>query len=89
METEASIRKLKSAVSHHGAEVAELRADRELAVEYLKVVMEYLNNPDSSRRLACAAHMAEAYGDLGAVAAEAGISRESLIARCRPKVIPR
>ena len=32
--------KIKGAVSHHEAELAELRADRELAVAYLKAAME-------------------------------------------------
>ena len=38
--------KLKGVVSHHDAEVAELRADHELAIEYLKAAMESLDNPD-------------------------------------------
>ena len=33
-------RKVKAAVAHHVREVAELRADRDLAVEYLKAAME-------------------------------------------------
>ncbi len=37
--------KLKGVVSHHETEVAELRADRELAVEYLKAAMEALDDP--------------------------------------------
>ncbi|HEU0186417.1 MAG TPA: hypothetical protein VFR06_00840 [Gallionellaceae bacterium] len=39
-------KKLKAAVSHHDREVADLRGDRELAVEYLKAAMESLDNPD-------------------------------------------
>ncbi|TDA47029.1 transcriptional regulator, partial [Burkholderia pyrrocinia] len=39
--------KLKGAVSHHDAEVAELGADRELAVAYLRVAMESLDDPDN------------------------------------------
>ncbi|MSP96885.1 MAG: putative addiction module antidote protein [Betaproteobacteria bacterium] len=71
--------KLKAAVSHHVREVAELRADRELAVEYLKAAMESLDNPDDrAAGLLALRTVAEAYGGLGAVAAEAGISRESL-----------
>lgn len=46
METEAGVSKLKTIVSHHEAEIAELRADQELAVEYLKAAMESLGNPD-------------------------------------------
>ena len=72
-------KKLKAAVSHHDREVAELRADRELAVEYLKAAMESLDNPDDrAAGLLALRTVAEAYGGLGAVAAEAGISRESL-----------
>lgn len=72
-------KKIKAAVSHHHREVAELRADRELAVEYLKAAMESLDNPDDrAAGLLALRTVAEAYGGLGAVAAEAGISRESL-----------
>ena len=70
---------LKAAVSHHDREVAELRADRELAVEYLKAAMQSIDNPDdrAGAQLALRA-VAEAYGGLGSVASQAGISRESL-----------
>ncbi len=72
-------KKLKAAVSHHEREVAELRADRELAVEYMKAAMESLDDPDDrAAGLLALRTVAEAYGGLGAVAAEAGISRESL-----------
>ena len=71
--------KLKGVVSHHEAELAELRNDRELAVEYLKAAMESLDNPDNrAAGLLALRTVAEAYGGLAAVAAEAGISRESL-----------
>ena len=72
-------KKVKSAVSHHEREVAELRADRGLAVEYMKAAMESLDNPDDrAAGLLALRSVAEAYGGLGVVAAEAGISRESL-----------
>ncbi|MEY4730723.1 MAG: hypothetical protein RL020_1881 [Pseudomonadota bacterium] len=72
-------RKPKAAVSHHEREVDELRADHELAVEYLKAAMESLDNPDDrAAGLLALRTVAEAYGGLGAVAADAGISRESL-----------
>lgn len=72
-------KKLNAAVSHSDREVAELRADHELAVEYLKAAMESLDNPDDrAAGLLALRTVAEAYGGLGAVAAEAGISRESL-----------
>jgi len=58
--------------------VAKLHADGELAVEYLKA-MESLDVPDDRASGPQALRtIAEAYGGLGAVAAEAGISRESL-----------
>ena len=79
METEAIVSKLKGVVSHHAKEVAELRADRELAAEYLKAAMESLVDPDDrAAGLLALRTVAEAYGGLGAVAAEAGISRETL-----------
>lgn len=69
----------KGVVSHHDVEIAELRADRDLAVEYLKAAMESLDNPDDrAGGLLALRTVAEAYGGLGAVAVEAGISRESL-----------
>ena len=78
-------KKLVGAVSHHAQELAELRADRELAVAYLKEAMESLDNPDDR---AAGRTLAEAYGGLGAVAAEAGISRESLYRTLSPKGNP-
>lgn len=89
METETGMSKLKAVVSHHEAEIAELRADRELAVEYLKAAMESLDNPDDrAAGLLALRTVAEAYGGLGAVAAEAGISRESLYRALSPKGNP-
>jgi DNA-binding phage protein len=40
-------KKVGAVVSHHEREVAELREDRELAVEYLKAAMESLDDPDN------------------------------------------
>jgi probable addiction module antidote protein len=82
-------KKLKAATSHHEREIEELRADRELAVEYLKAAMESLDNPDErAAGLLALRTVAEAYGGLGAVAAEAGISRESLYRTLSPKGNP-
>ena len=39
-------KKTAAAVSHREREIAELRADRELAIEYLKAAMESLDDPD-------------------------------------------
>lgn len=81
--------KLKGAVSHHAEEVAELRADHELAVAYLKAAMESLDDPDNrAAGLLALRTVAEAYGGLGAVASEAGISRESLYRALSPKGNP-
>lgn len=72
-------KKINAAVSHHEREIAELRADRELAVEYMKAAMESLDDPDDrAAGLLALRTVADAYGGLGAVAAEAGISRETL-----------
>lgn len=80
---------LKGAVSHHEAEAAELRADRQLAVQYLKAAMESLDDPqDRAAGLLALRTVAEAYGGLGAVAAQAGISRESLYRALSPKGNP-
>ena len=81
--------KLKGVVSHHEREVTELGADRELAVEYLKVAMESLDDPnDRAAGLLALRTVAEVYGGLGVVAAEAGISRESLYRALSPKGNP-
>ena len=81
--------KLKGAISHREREIAELRADRELAVEYLREAMSSLDNPDDrAAGLLALRTIAEAYGGLGAVAAEAGISRETLYRTLSPKGNP-
>ena len=81
--------KLKGVVSHHERERTELHADRELAVEYLKAAMESLDDPDDrAAGLLALRTVAQAYGGLGVVAAEAGISRESLYRALSPKGNP-
>ena len=76
-------------VSHHACEVEELRADRELSIEYVKVAMESLNDPaDHAVGLLMLRTVAEAYGGLGAVAKEAGVSRETLYRALSPKGNP-
>jgi probable addiction module antidote protein len=83
------MKKKAAALSHHAREVAELRADRELAVEYLKVAMESLDDPnDRAAGLIALRTVAEAYGGLGAVATEAGISREALYRSLSPSGNP-
>jgi probable addiction module antidote protein len=78
-----------AAVSHHDREVAELRADRELAVEYLKAAMASLGDPDDrAAGLLALRNIAEAHGGLRTVAKAAGISRESLYRALSPRGNP-
>lgn len=79
------MRNYKASVSHHESEVDELRADREQAIAYLKVAMESLDDPhDRAAGLLAIRAIVEAYGGFAAVAAEAGISRESLYRSLSP-----
>jgi probable addiction module antidote protein len=78
-------RKFAASVSHDELEIAELRADPELAVEYLKVAMESLDDPDDrAAGLLALRNIAEAHGGLAAIATEAGISREALYRSLSP-----
>ena len=78
-------RKKAAGVSHHAMELEELRADRQLAVEYLRAAMESLDDPDDrAAGLLALRTVAEAYGGLAAVAREAGISREALYRSLSP-----
>jgi probable addiction module antidote protein len=89
MEKEATMSKLIGVGSYHEWEIEELRKDREFAVEYLKTAMEALDNPDErAGGLIMLRAVAEAYGGVGAVAAKAGISRESLYRALSPKGNP-
>ncbi len=90
LETEKRMRKTHTAsVSHHEAEIEELRADRELAIAYLKAAMEELDDPNNrAAGLLALRAVAEAYGGLGAVASQAGISREALYRSLSPKGNP-
>ncbi len=83
------MKKLVGAVSHHERTIEELREDREYAVALLRVAMESLDNPEErAGGLLALRAVAEAYGGLGAVAAQAGISRESLYRSLSPKGNP-
>jgi len=83
------MKKLVGVRSYNEWEVQELRKDREFAVEYLIAAMESLDNPkERGGALLCIRAVAEAYGGLGAVAAQAGISRESLYRALSPKGNP-
>jgi probable addiction module antidote protein len=79
----------KTGIPYHDWEVQKLRSDPELAVECLKLALESLNSPEErGGSLLTLRSLAEAYGGLGAVAAKAGISRESLYRSLSPKGNP-
>jgi probable addiction module antidote protein len=83
------MKKLIAGVSHHERSLEELRADREYAIALLQLSLESLENPEErGGALLSIRAVAEAYGGLGAVAAEAGISRESLYRSLSPKGNP-
>ena len=83
------MRKLIGAVSHHEREVEELRDDPKFALEYLKLALESLDDPrERGVSLLMLRALAEAYGGLGKIAAQAGISRESLYRSLSPKGNP-
>lgn len=71
-----------ASVSHTEETIKELRADRQFAVAYLKAALEELDDPNNRARatgLLALRDVAEAYGGLGMVAEQAGISREALV----------
>lgn len=81
--------KNQRAVSHHEREVQELREDHELAVAYLREALQALDDPaERAGGLLALRTVADAYGGLGHVASEAGISRESLYRALSPNGNP-
>lgn len=89
MEDDARMRRAIGTVSHHAREVEELRADRSFATEYLKTALGSLDDPDErAAGLLALRAVAEAYGGLGTIAAQAGISREALYRSLSPKGNP-
>ena len=64
-------KRISAATPHHEREVEELRADHELAVEYLKAAMESLDDPDA-RAAGLASPALMIIGEV-ARAAEAGL----------------
>lgn len=83
------MKQLIGVVSHHEREVEELREDREFAVEYLKLALASLDHPDErAAGLAALRAVAEAYGGLGTIAENAGLSREALYRSLSPKGNP-
>lgn len=82
-------KEMKASVSHVEETIKELRADRAFAVEYLKAALEELDDPENrAAGLLALRDVAEAYGGLGAVATQAGISREALYRSLSPKGNP-
>ncbi len=80
---------MTASVSHIEETIKELRSDRQFAVEYLKAALEELDDPNNrAAGLLALRDVAEAYGGLGAVAAQAGISREALYRSLSPKGNP-
>ena len=80
---------LMASVSHAGETIKELRADRQFAVEYLKAALAELDDPDNrAAGLLALRDVADAYGGLGMVATQAGISREALYRSLSPKGNP-
>ena len=74
-----------ASVSHSEATIAELRANREFAVEYLKAALEELDDPEQRAvGLLALRDVAEAYGGLALVAQQAGITREALYRALSP-----
>jgi probable addiction module antidote protein len=83
------MKQLAAGISHNERAIEELREDREYAVALLQVAMESLSNPEErAGGLLALRAVAEAYGGLGAVAEQAGISRESLYRALSPKGNP-
>jgi len=75
--------------SYDKFEIEMLKNDRELAVLYMGDAMASLNNPDErGAALLALRSLAQAYGGLGKIAAEAGISREALYRALSPKGNP-
>ncbi|HWE85661.1 MAG TPA: addiction module antidote protein [Terracidiphilus sp.] len=80
---------LKASASFHDWEIRELRKDREFALELLRAALESLEDPEErGGGLLSLRALAEAYGGLAKVAAQAGISRESLYRSLSPKGNP-
>jgi len=91
LEAQKQMRNLKrrASVAHIEATIAELRADRAFAVEYLKSALEELDDPEHRAvGLLALRDVAEAYGGLATVAQEAGITREALYRALSPRGNP-
>ncbi len=83
------MKKLKSVILHREVEAAQLSSDHELAISYLSVAIESLAAPDSRPAgLLMLRTIAEAYGGLDTVAAEAGVSLQTLNRALSPRGNP-
>ena len=83
------MKKLIGFSSYHEWEVGLLRKDREFAIEVAKVAVEGLNSPEErGGSLLSLRAIMEACGSFDQVAAQAGISRESLYRSLSPKGNP-
>lgn len=83
------MKKYPPGISYHDWEVKKLRTDKALAIECLNLALESLAHPEQrGGSLLTLRALAEAYGGLAKVAAEAGISRESLYRSLSPKGNP-
>lgn len=83
------MKEYKNSAPFHEWEIETLKNDREFAVAYLQAAMEALDDPEErAGGLVALRSVAEAYGGLGALAAQAGISRESLYRSLSPKGNP-
>lgn len=82
-------KKYQAGIPYNNWEIELLRSDPKLTVEYLKAALESLARPEERPGgLLMLRAVAEACGGLGAIAAQAGISRESLYRTLSPKGNP-
>ena len=78
--------KYKMAVSHRERLIEELRADPEFAVLFLREGVTSLANPEEREiGMSCIRYVAQAYGGLGKIAEDAGISHDALYSALSPK----
>lgn len=71
--------KTKAGIPYHDWEVGHLAKNKSLAIDYLRDAFESLDDPNErGAALLSIRAVAEAFGGIGKIAAEAGISRESL-----------
>ena len=76
-------------VSYEDWEIERFRKDRELAIGCLNLALESMANPEErGGSLLTLRSLAEAYGGMAKIAADAGVSRESLYRSLSPKGNP-